>query len=144
MPFVFYDTETTGTSTAFDQIIQFAAVLTDDQLNELDGFEARCRLLPHVVPSLGAMLVNRTTARDLADPMRPSHYQMMQSIREKLLSWTPCIFIGFNSFGFDEHVLRQGLYKTLHPVYLTNTGGSARADAMRLLHAASIFAPNSI
>ncbi len=36
MPYVFYDTETTGTETAFDQILQFAAIKTDDDLNELD------------------------------------------------------------------------------------------------------------
>ena len=51
MSFVFYDTETTGTDTAFDQILQFAAIRTDHELRELERFEIRCRLLPHVVPS---------------------------------------------------------------------------------------------
>ena len=37
--FVFYDTETTGTDTAFDQILQFAAIRTDENLRELDRFE---------------------------------------------------------------------------------------------------------
>ncbi len=46
MPYVFYDTETTGTETAFDQILQFAAIRTDDDLNEVDRFDIRCRLLP--------------------------------------------------------------------------------------------------
>jgi len=32
MPFIFYDTETTGTPTSFDQILQFAAIKTDDAL----------------------------------------------------------------------------------------------------------------
>jgi exodeoxyribonuclease-1 len=35
MAYVFYDTETTGTDTTFDQILLFAAILTDDQLNEV-------------------------------------------------------------------------------------------------------------
>ena len=35
--FVFYDTETTGTDTVFDQILQFAAILTDDNMRELDN-----------------------------------------------------------------------------------------------------------
>ena len=30
MRFVFYDTETTGTNTTFDQILQFAAIYTDE------------------------------------------------------------------------------------------------------------------
>jgi exodeoxyribonuclease-1 len=33
MNFVFYDTETTGLDTTFDQILQFAAILTDADLN---------------------------------------------------------------------------------------------------------------
>jgi exodeoxyribonuclease I len=53
--FVFYDTETTGTDTAFDQIPQFAAIRTDEDLRELDRFNIRCRLLPHVVPAAGAL-----------------------------------------------------------------------------------------
>ena len=59
MAFVFYDTETTGTDTTFDQILQFAAILTDDDFHELDRFEIRCRLMPHVVPAPGALRANR-------------------------------------------------------------------------------------
>jgi exodeoxyribonuclease-1 len=55
MTFVIYDTETTGTNTAFDQILQFGAIKTDCELNELDRFKIRCRLLPYVVPAPGAM-----------------------------------------------------------------------------------------
>jgi len=33
MPFVFYDLETSGTSPAFDPPLQFAAIMTDDDLN---------------------------------------------------------------------------------------------------------------
>ena len=43
MGFVFYDTETTGTDTYFDQILQFAAIKTDHELRELDRFEIRSR-----------------------------------------------------------------------------------------------------
>ena len=55
MPYVFYDTETTGTETAFDQILQFAAIKTDDDFNELDRINVRCRLLPHIIPAPGAL-----------------------------------------------------------------------------------------
>ena len=43
--FVFYDTETTGTNTVFDQVLQFAAILTNDQLEEVERFE----MTPHPV-----------------------------------------------------------------------------------------------
>ena len=60
MSFVFWDTETTGMNTAFDQILQFGAIRTDHELRELERFDIRCRLLPYVVPSPGALL---TTGR---------------------------------------------------------------------------------
>ena len=39
MGFIFYDTETTGTDTTFDQILQFAAIHTDSELNEIERLE---------------------------------------------------------------------------------------------------------
>src|SRR5271166_3659904 len=145
MSFVFYDTETTGINTSFDQILQFAAIRTDDQLNELEAaFEIRSRLLPHIVPSPGAMRANRVTVHQLTDETLPSHYEMVRQIRQRLLAWSPAVFIGYNSIEFDEHLLRQAFYKTLHPPYMTNTNGNVRCDALRLMQAASVFAPDAI
>jgi len=43
--FVFYDTGTAGINRDFGQILQFAAILTDDELVKTDQFEIRCRCL---------------------------------------------------------------------------------------------------
>lgn len=144
MGFIFYDAETTGTNTSFDQILQFAAIHTDPQLREIDRFETRCRLMPHVVPAPGAMRVTNTPRSRLFDASLPTHYQMMCAIRAKLLSWSPSIFVGYSSLRFDEHLFRQALYKTLHNPYLTNTGGNARTDALRMAQAALTFAPQAL
>ena len=143
MSFVFYDTETTGTNTTFDQILQFAAVKTDHELRELDRFEIRCRLLPYVVPSPGAMRVTGLTVEQLTDPELPSHYQMVREIKAKMDEWSPAIFIGHNSIDFDEHLLRQALYKTLHNPYLTNTNGNARSDSLRVMRAVNLYQPGT-
>ena len=142
MGFVFYDTETTGTNTTFDQILQFGAVKTDHELRELDRFEIRCRLRPNVVPSPGAMRITSTTVDQLISPDLPSHYEMMRTIKAKLEEWSPAIFIGHNSMQFDEHLLRQALYKTLHTPYLTNTNGNSRSDSLRIMQAVNLFQPN--
>lgn len=144
MSFVFYDTETTGTHTAFDQILQFGAIKTDYELKEIDRFEIRCQLLPYVVPAPGAMHVTGVTAEQLVDPSLPTHYQMVRAIRAKLTEWSPAIFIGHNSLGFDEHLLRQALYKTLHGPYLTNTNGNCRTDSLRMIQAVAHFAPGAL
>lgn len=113
MGFVFYDVETTGTHKHFDQILQFAAIHTDHDLNELDRFEVRCRLLPHVVPSPTALTVTKVSMELILDPGLPTHYEMICSVAAKLSAWSPAIFIGWNSLEFDEHMLRQALYQCL-------------------------------
>jgi exodeoxyribonuclease-1 len=144
MPFVFYDTETTGTSTSFDQILQFAAIRTDENLNELDRFEVRCRLLPHVVPSAGAMLVTGMTIDRLLDPNLPSHHEMICQCWGQLNEWSPATFLGYNSISFDERMLRQAFYQNLHPIYLTNTRGNARHDVLALVRATIAIAPGAL
>jgi len=54
MNYVFYDFETTGRSSTWDQIIQVGAVLVNDTFDILDRFEARCSLKPGTVPEPGA------------------------------------------------------------------------------------------
>jgi exodeoxyribonuclease-1 len=144
MAFVFYDTETTGTDTAFDQILQFGAIRTDENLNEIDRFEIRCRLLPHVVPAPMALKVTGIATENLTDPALPSHYDAMRQVHAKLSDWSPSVFVGYNSISFDENLLRQAFYQTLQPIYLTNTGGNTRADMLRIAHAVAAYAPNAI
>jgi exodeoxyribonuclease I len=144
MGLIFYDTETTGTDTFFDQILQFAAIQTDEDLNVVDRFEMRCQLLPHVVPSPGALRVTRVSVSQLTDLKCPSHYQMVRAISAKLQSWSPALFLGWNSIQFDEHLIRQALYQTLHYPYLTNSDGNSRSDVMRIVQACSLFAPHAL
>ena len=144
MGFIFYDTETTGLNDAFDQILQFAAIRTDPELNELERFEIRSRLGVSTIPHPKALDVTGTTVAQLTDKNLPSHYEMICQIREKMLEWSPTIFIGHNSIAFDEKFLRQSFYQTLHPPYLTNTSGNCRSDSLKIIQAASIFAPESI
>jgi exodeoxyribonuclease-1 len=144
LSFIFYDTETTGTSTEYDQILQFGAIKTDHNFNEIDRFEIRSRLNPYVIPAPGAVWVTGLTVQQLTDPSLPSHYEMVRAIKEKLDSWSPAIFVGHNSLGFDEYLVRQALYKTLHPPFLTNTNGNCRSDSMRMIQALSLYSPGTL
>jgi exodeoxyribonuclease-1 len=144
MSFVFFDTETTGLKHGFDQIIQFAAIRTDNDLNEVDRFEARSRLLPHVAPHPSALRTNGLPITRLTDEALPSHYEMISSIRRRLLSWSPSIFVGYNSIRFDEEMLRHALFQNLYPAYLTSNHGNCRADALGLMLAASALSPTCL
>ena len=128
---VFYDFETTGIDTNFDQIIQVGAILVDGRFNEKDRIELRCRLNPGVIPNPGALLVNKTSIPSLLEE-RLSHYQMIEKLRNKFLEWSPAIFVGWNNIVFDEVMLRQALCKNLRELYITNTHGNRRSDALLL------------
>lgn len=141
MAFVFYDIETSGISQHFDQILQFAAILTDDDLQEVERFEIRSRLQPHVVPSPMALHVTGMSIEDILDPGRPSNYEMITAIRRTVGAWGPATFLGYNSLRFDEEFLRHAFYQNLHPPYLTNTGGSTRTDVFNIVRAAASLRP---
>ncbi|MFC3052382.1 exonuclease domain-containing protein [Kordiimonas pumila] len=142
--FIFYDVETTGLNKSFDQILQFAAIHTDYNLNELDRISVRCRLMPHIVPSPKALLINGIQPDQLFDQSLPSHYSMMREIVEKLQEWKPATFLGWNSIRFDEYFLRQAFFHTLHYPFYTNTHSNNRTDALIIARAAYYTAPGSL
>ena len=57
---VFYDFETCSSNVSYGQIIQAAAVLVNDNFQELDRYEGRCRLSPGIIPEAMALIVNKT------------------------------------------------------------------------------------
>ena len=56
--YLFYDLETTGLNKCFDQVLQFAAIRTDKELNELEQHEIKIKLNADVIPSPQALLTN--------------------------------------------------------------------------------------
>ena len=66
---------------------------------------------------------------------------MVRAIRQRLLSWSPSIFLGYNSIRFDEEMLRHALFQTLHPAYLTSNHNNSRADVWGLVMAAAAVSP---
>ncbi|WP_299752366.1 exonuclease domain-containing protein [uncultured Tateyamaria sp.] len=144
MAFVFFDTETTGLHKGFDQIVHFAAIKTDENLSEIERFEIRSRLNPNVVPHPEALAVNGLPIEQLISKEQPSHYEMMRNVEAKLYSWSPSIFLGYNSIKFDEEMLRYALFQTLHPAYLTSFHNNGRNDVLSLALAAYAIAQDAI
>lgn len=144
MTYIFYDTETTGLNLAFDQILQFAAIVTDENFVEKGRFECRCRLLPWVVPSPTALVVTGVSPDDLNDPELPCYFEMMGRIKSWLDQWNPAVYIGFNSMRFDEQLLHRAFWQTLHPPYLTVSNGNSRLDILPIVRALSQLRPQSL
>ena len=143
MGFVIYDLETTGLKKGFDQILQFAAVRTDENLEVQERVEFEGRLRPHILPSPGALHVTGARYADLIDPLRPSHDAMLGAIHETIIRWTPSMFIGFNSISYDDEVLRQAFYESLRPpIFVTNMNGNSRGDLLKLARVVGTLRPD--
>ena len=82
------------------QIIQIGAVLTNDELQELDRYEARCRLKTGVIPEAMALIVNKP---HLNFSNNLSHYEMIRQFIKVLRGWGKATYIGFNSIDFDRN-----------------------------------------
>ncbi|MYI69088.1 MAG: exodeoxyribonuclease I [Boseongicola sp. SB0673_bin_14] len=145
MPFAFYDLETTGTSPAYDQPLQFAALLADDDLKPLKRVNMRCRLAAHILPSPLAMAVTGVSIDQLTDPALPSWFEMMQEIQRLVAAWAPATWTGYNSMSFDENFLRQSFYQTLQPdVFATQFNGNTRLDVLQVLYAVHLRAHEAL
>ncbi len=143
MNFVFYDLETTGRNSTWDQIIQVAAILVDKNFNELERFEDRCRLRSGLVPEPGALLVNKTSIRMLNN-VNLSHYGLIKKLQDKFKKWSPAIFIGYNTISFDEEFLRKTFFKLLLEPYTTQFNGNKRADVLGITRSSKYYYPECI
>ena len=142
MDFVFYDLETTGISPAYDQPLQFAAILTDEHFVEKQRVNIRCRLAPHILPSPQALIVTGVTPDQLTDPSLPSLLEFSQKAVALTEQWAPAIWVGYNTMKFDEEVLRQTFYQNLSPsIYATQFNGNTRFDIMTAVYATYVRDP---
>ena len=112
--YLFYDIETTGLNKCFDQVLQFAAIRTDRELNELSRCEIQVKLNPDIIPSPAAVITHRIGVPDFVKGI--SEYEAIQEIHT-LLNTPNTISVGYNSLGFDDEFLRFSFYRNLLPPY---------------------------
>ena len=131
MNYVFYDFETSGTNRYFDQPIQIAAALVNEDFEIIETLNETCKLKDGIVPNPHALLINKIKIDTLKNGQ--SFFEMVNKVHRKFTDWSPATFIGYNSLFFDEVVLRQSLYQSLYDPYLTNTNDNRRADLYHIM-----------
>src|SRR3989338_9094400 len=112
--YLFYDIETTGLNKCFDQVLQFAAIRTDEKLNTLSREEINIRLNPDVIPAPQAVITHRIGVDQFKNGI--SEYDAIKKIHA-LLNAPNTISVGYNSLGFDDEFLRFSFYRNLLPPY---------------------------
>lgn len=113
--FLFYDLETSGLNKAFDQVLQFAAIRTDLELNELERHEIFVQLSADVIPSPAAILTHQISVTSMQQQGIPE-IEAIQKIHQ-LLNTPGTISIGYNSLNFDDEFLRFSFYRHLLSPY---------------------------
>lgn len=133
----FYDTETTGADPTFDQVLQMAAILTDDDFAEIESFDERSRLARWMVPTPGALKVTHLDPFTIARAPR-SAFEFARHMHATFTNWASrgsIAFSGWNTLKFDEEIVRRMFYMNLLDPYVTSGKGKSRVDYLLMTRA---------
>lgn len=136
------DLESQSASTSFGSIISIAGILVNPDLKEIDRFELNCRNKPGSVPDPYSLWVNKGFYQ--MKKSNKSHYELMIELHKIIKKWSPCIWIGWNSIGFDFIMIQKENYKSLFPAYTLNTNSNEQADFLPVARSSKLFFPDSI
>lgn len=111
---LFYDVETTGLNKCFDQVLQFAAIRTDLDLNEISRHEIQIKRNHDIVPSPHAIITHHIGMSNMQTGTL--EVEAIQEIHH-LLNQAGTISLGYNTLGFDDELLRFSFYRNLLTPY---------------------------
>lgn len=106
--YLFYDIETTGLNKCFDQVLNFAAIRTDSNLQIISEHEFDIKLNADVIPSPESLLVHGMGLESMQEGMREC--DAMIEIH-KLMNEPGTISLGYNTLGFDDEFLRFSFFR---------------------------------
>jgi exodeoxyribonuclease-1 len=121
--FLFYDLETSGLNKAFDQILQFAAIRTDPELQEKERHRIDIRLRPDIIVSPRATITHRLSPEDIATGV--GELEALVQIHQ-WFNRPGTVSLGYNTLGFDDEFIRFSFYRNLLPPYTHQYGNGCR------------------
>ncbi len=140
MNLAIWDIESSSASTDFGSIIEIGGILFDENFKEKDRFNLRCRLHETEIFQAAALIVNKTSIKQLTQT-NLSHYQMLGQVEKIFKKWSPAIFLGWSSLNFDEEMIRKEFFKSIRYPYLTNSAPNTRHDGINIARAAYAVDP---
>jgi len=135
MNLAIWDIESSSASTDFGSIIEIGGILVDENFREKDRFNFRCRLPEGEIPQAMALIVNKTSIKQLTQG-NLSHYQMLNEVEKTFKKWSPSIFMGWSNIGFDDEMIRKEFFKGIRYPYITNASPNKRHDGINIARAA--------
>lgn len=141
-----FDTETTGLSHHYDQIIQFAGIAVDENLEYIPGDEILMdiRLRPDVVPSPIAFAIHGIDPKRLKrSPL--NEFEAAELIQKWMMKTPSSVLTGFNSQSFDDEIVRNTFYRNmLDPYEHEWRNNNSRLDIYRLVLFVYALRPETI
>ena len=113
--YLFYDIESSGLSKPFDQVLQFAAIRTDLDFNELERHDIFVKVNPDCIPNPAASIVHGISL-ERANTEGLPEIEAMQKIHG-LLNTPGTISLGYNTLNFDDEFLRFSFWRNLLAPY---------------------------
>lgn len=142
--FLWHDYETFGRDPARERPVQFAAIRTDENLEEIeDGTMIYCRQTPDYLPDPESCMVHGVLPQT-ANENGLSEWQFANTIF-KLMSVPATCTVGYNSIRFDDEFTRQLLFRNLFDPYAREwRDGNSRWDLIDVVRLARALRPEGI
>lgn len=141
--YLWYDFETYGADPKRDRISQFAGIRTDEDFNILEEYEYFCKLSEDYIPNPEACLVTGITPLD-ANEKGISEEELSDKLY-KIFTTPNTVGVGYNSFKFDDEILRHLFYRTFRNPYKREwADGCSRWDFLRGVLGFYFKSPESI
>jgi exodeoxyribonuclease I len=136
--FLWYDLETFGRDPRRTRIAQFAAIRTNEALEEIgDPISLFCQPARDLLPSPEATLITGITPQQAQRDGLPEA-AFFARLHDELSQPGTCA-VGYNSIRFDDEFIRFGLYRNFYDAYEREwRNGNSRwdlLDVMRLMEA---------
>lgn len=142
--FLFHDYETAGIHPATDRPVQFAAIRTDAELNEIgEPLMWYCQLPTDYLPSPQATLITGITPQT-AQQKGVCEAEFIARIHQQFSQPDTCI-LGYNNIRFDDEVTRYTLYRNFYDPYAYSwQQGNSRWDLLDVVRAFYALRPEGI
>ncbi len=140
--YLFYDVETSGLNPAFDQILTFAGIRTDLQLNEIERHSLVIQLRKDIMPSPGAFVTHGLIGDILTKGL--TEYRAALQLHA-LFNAPGTVSVGYNSLGFDDEFLRFLFYRNLLDPYSHQyANGCSRMDMLPVAALYRVFCESAL
>jgi exodeoxyribonuclease I len=140
--FFFYDIETSGLNLSFDQVLQFAAIRTDNRFKEVERRNLAIRLRPDIIPSPKAALTHRIPLDSSTDGQNELDATILI---HRWLNQPGTVSLGYNTLGFDDPFLRFAFYRNLLSPYTHQyANGCRRMDLLPMAVLYRLYRPEGL